>query len=273
MLTAIIDFFENLTALHKLIWIIACLSFFWIAEGIYPLIPFTYNKWKHSKVNLVLLASTIIINVVFGMATTGIFEWTSLHNFGIFHMVDLPLWLELVLSVMALDLIAQFIVHYLLHRVKFMWRFHMVHHSDTKVDASTGTRHHPGDFVMRETFALMAIFIFGMPVAFYLIYRILTIFCTYFTHANINLPSWFDKAISWVFISPNMHKFHHHFERPWTDTNFGNIFSIWDRLFGTLVYDNPQKIAYGLDVLDHTKADDLGYQLKLPFDGSIKTDY
>ena len=81
-----------------------------------------------------------------------------------------------------------------------------------------------------------------------------------------------DKAISYVLISPNMHKFHHHFERPWTDTNYGNIFSFWDRLFGTFVYDDPLKITYGLDVLDGTKSAALGYQLQVPFDDSIKTD-
>jgi sterol desaturase/sphingolipid hydroxylase (fatty acid hydroxylase superfamily) len=70
-----------------------------------------------------------------------------------------------------------------------------------------------------------------------------------------------------------MHKFHHHFERPWTDTNFGNIFSIWDRLFGTFVYGDTSKIHYGLDVVDNTKDEDIAYQFKLPFDKNIKTDY
>ncbi len=70
-----------------------------------------------------------------------------------------------------------------------------------------------------------------------------------------------------------MHKFHHHFERPWTDTNFGNIFSFWDRLFGTMVYDDPGKIRYGLDVLDDKLDEDIAYQMKIPFDNTIKTDY
>ncbi|MGB4959059.1 MAG: sterol desaturase family protein, partial [Saprospiraceae bacterium] len=218
-------------------------------------------------------ATTMIINTVFGIATTSIFLWTGENQFGLLHLIQLPVWAELFLAVCALDFIAQYVVHVLLHRVKFMWRFHMVHHSDTEVDVTTGTRHHPGDFVMRETFALIAIIICGMPLAFYLIYRILTILFTYFSHANISLPPQVDKLISYVFISPNMHKFHHHFERPWTDTNFGNIFSFWDRIFGTLVYDDPYKIQYGLDVVDASKSDHLGYQLKVPFDHTIKTDY
>jgi sterol desaturase/sphingolipid hydroxylase (fatty acid hydroxylase superfamily) len=273
MLNHIIDFFENLTTLHKLIWIIGCLSVFWIAEGIYPLVNFSYKKWNHSRVNLILLGTTMLINVLFGIATVGIFRWTASQQFGVFYWIDFPIWLELLLAVMALDLIAQYFVHFLLHKVSFMWRFHMVHHSDTAVDVTTGTRHHPGDFIMRETFALFAIVIFGMPVAFYLIYRILTIFFTYFSHANLKLPTKVDKFISYIFISPNVHKFHHHFERPWTDTNYGNIFSFWDRLFGTFVYDDPKKIHYGLDVTDGSKADDLRYQLGVPFDTSIKTDY
>jgi sterol desaturase/sphingolipid hydroxylase (fatty acid hydroxylase superfamily) len=273
MLATLIHFFENLTTLHKFIWIVLCLSIFWIAEGIYPLFDFHYNKWKHSKVNLVLLGTTMLINVLFGIATVGIFQWTASQQFGLFYWIDWPLWLELLLAVMALDLIAQYFVHFLLHKVSFMWRFHIVHHSDTAVDVTTGTRHHPGDFILREIFALLAIVLFGMPVAFYLIYRILTIFFTYFSHANLDLPIWIDRVISYIFISPNMHKFHHHYVRPWTDTNYGNIFSLWDRIFGTFVYDDPHKIIYGLDVTDSSKSGDLRYQLNVPFNKNIKTDY
>ena len=149
----------------------------------------------------------------------------------------------------------------------------MVHHSDTHVDATTGTRHHPGDYFIREIYALAAIILSGMPVAFYLVYRVSSIFFTYFSHANFYIPEKLDKFISWIFITPNMHKFHHHFERPWTDSNFGNIFSFWDRAFGTLVYDDPRKVKYGLDVLEDETSSDVMYQFKLPFDKSIKTDY
>jgi sterol desaturase/sphingolipid hydroxylase (fatty acid hydroxylase superfamily) len=180
---------------------------------------------------------------------------------------------ELLICVLIFELIAQYTVHYLLHRVKWMWKFHMIHHSDTHLDATSGTRHHPGDFVMREIFALIAVVLTGAPAAFYFFYRICTVFFTYITHANIYVPMWLDKMLSVVFITPNMHKFHHHFERPWTDSNYGNIFSVWDRLFGTFVYDDPSKITYGLDVLDPSKDEKVGYQMGIPFDPNIKTDY
>lgn len=270
---AFLSFFENLTSIQKLGWIFICLTISWILEGSIPLIKFNYKKWKHAGVNLIFLGTSMLINVLFGLATVGIFFWLGNNQFGILNLIELPVWLELLLAIMLLDFVAQYIAHYLLHTYKWMWKFHMIHHSDTHVDATTGTRHHPGDYIIRELFALFAIVIGGIPVAFYLVYRISSILFTYFTHANLQLPKWLDKSISFVFISPDMHKFHHHFERPWTDSNFGNIFSFWDRIFGTMVYDDPHKIKYGLDVLDPKTDENVMYQFKIPFDGSIETDY
>ncbi len=270
---AFLTFFENMTSIQKLAWVFICLTIGWILEGGFPFVKMNYRKWKHAGVNLIFLATSMLINVLFGLATVGIFFWIGTNNFGLLNLIELPIWLELLLAVMFLDLVAQYVAHYLLHTYKWMWKFHMVHHSDTHVDVTTGTRHHPGDYIIRELFALIAIFIGGIPVAFYIIYRISSIFFTYMTHINMRFPRWLDKAISYIFISPDMHKFHHHFERPWTDSNFGNIFSFWDRIFGTLVYDDPNKIKYGLDVLEPTLDEDIMYQFKIPFDGKIKTDY
>ncbi len=270
---AFITFFESLSSIEKLSWIFICLGFTWVLEFSVPLASLSYKKWKHAGINMVFLFTSILINFLFGLATVGVFAWLATNNFGLLNLVDLNPWVELLLAVMALDLVAQWLAHYLLHRVSWMWKFHLVHHSDTHVDATTGTRHHPGDYLIREIFSLAAIVVFGIPLAFYLFYRIATIFFTYFSHANFRLPLWFDKMLSVVFITPNMHKFHHHQERPWTDSNFGNIFSLWDRAFGTMVYDDPKKVRYGVDVLDDSTAEDIVYQFKVPFDKSIKTDY
>lgn len=272
-MSSFLNFFEQMPTWHRLAWVVVCLVICWIAEGAYPLAKHNYSKWKHDGVNLVFLLFTFIINILFGIFTVGVFAWMGTTQFGLLHYVDLPIWIELLIAVLFLDFVAQYVIHYLLHRVKWMWKLHMIHHSDTKVDVTTGTRHHPGDYFLREVFALMAILILGAPVSFYLFYRFCTIFFTYTTHANVNIPRWLDKSLSLIFISPNMHKFHHHFERPWTDTNFGNIFSFWDRIFGTMAYDDPKKIKYGLDVLDGNMDENIGYQLQIPLDKRIKTDY
>jgi len=222
---------------------------------------------------MIFLASDLAINLLFGLATVGVFGLLNTSGFGILNWFNMPNWAGLLVSILMLDFVAQYVVHYFLHKVSWMWRLHMVHHSDTKVDATTGTRHHPGDYLLREVAALVTIVIFGIPLAYYILYRVITILFTYITHANFYLPVKIDKVLSYVFITPNAHKFHHHFERPWTDTNFGNIFSIWDRIFGTFVYEDPRKIVYGLDVLDGKHDENVLYQLKVPFDKTIKTDY
>jgi sterol desaturase/sphingolipid hydroxylase (fatty acid hydroxylase superfamily) len=250
-------------------WVFFCLTVFWILEGYYSFIKLKYAKWRHAKTNLILLLFVMIINAAFGLITIAVFNALESTSFGILHLFQAPIWLELLLSIAVLDLVAQYGVHYLLHQVKWMWRLHIVHHSDKHVDASTGTRHHPFDFILRETFALFAVIVMGMPVAFYFFYRILSVLFTYFTHANIALPLWLDKALSLLIVTPNMHKFHHHFELPWTDTNYGNMLSIWDRLFGTFVYGDPKLIKYGLNISDHTNDESIAVQLGIPFNKAV----
>ena len=131
-----ITFFAELNIAEKLLWVFLCMSIFWMIENGFPLFQTTYKKWKHAKVNLILLASTMIINALFGIVTVGIFMWSSEHSFGLLYLVEFPLWAELLLGIMFLDLIAQYLVHFLLHKVPIMWRFHMVHHSDTFVDVT-----------------------------------------------------------------------------------------------------------------------------------------
>ncbi|MAN58294.1 MAG: sterol desaturase [Flavobacteriaceae bacterium] len=264
-----LHFFETMPLWLKAGWVVIVLGLFWILEGHYALVVLQYKKWRHARVNLSLLAFVMVINAGFGLATVGIFSWLNETQFGLLHLVEAPVWIELLFSLLVLDFIAQYGVHYLLHKVPVLWRLHIVHHSDKNVDVTTGTRHHPLDFLIRETFAIVAVIIMGMPIAFYLFYRILSVLFTYWTHANISLPERLDHAISYIIVTPNMHKFHHHYQLPWTDSNFGNMFSIWDRLFGTFTYGDFRKIKYGVDVAEHTDDENLWVQLGIPFSKKI----
>lgn len=264
-----LSFFELMPIWMKAAWVFVSLAFFWILEGYYTHVTKPYHKWKHAKTNFGLLFFVMLINAVFGIVTAGIFIWLETKQFGLLHLITIPTWLGLLLSILVLDFIAQFGVHYLLHKVKWMWRLHIVHHSDKNVDASTGTRHHPFDFLIRESFALLAVVLMGMPISYYFFYRILSVLFTYFTHANLQLPKKLDKALSYLIVTPVMHKFHHHYQLPWTDSNYGNMFSIWDHLFGTFVYGEVQKIQYGLDISDHLDADSISQQLRIPFSKKV----
>ena len=130
---------------------------------------------------------------------------------------------------------------------------HLVHHSDHKVDTTTANRHHPLESLIRFSFTLLGVFIIGTSMGIVMLYQSLSLISTQFTHANIKLPRKIDKVISYFLVSPDMHKIHHHYRLPYTDANYGNIFSIWDRIFGTYLDLDREKLIYGVDVFPDEK--------------------
>jgi sterol desaturase/sphingolipid hydroxylase (fatty acid hydroxylase superfamily) len=184
------------------------------------------------------------------------------------YLIDLPLWLFILTGIMLLDLIGAWLIHLIEHKVKWMWRFHLIHHSDEHVDTTTANRHHPVESIFRAVFTLLAVSITGAPMYLVMMYQSISVVLSQFNHANISLPQWLDKAISWVIVSPDMHKVHHHYIQPLTDTNYGNVFSIWDRIFRTFAQSkNPTKeIRYGIDlVIDEKESQQIGHLLAMPF--------
>jgi len=267
------QYWEHISSGRRVLILLGGMIIFWLVEGYYPLFSFSFKRYRHAGVNLVFLGTTLLLNVIFGFTTIKLSGWVEQHHFGLFYLISMPVWLSLILAVFMLDFFGQYAPHYMMHRVKWMWKFHMIHHSDTKVDVTTGTRHHPGGWLFREFSVMIGIVLLGIPIAYYFFYRSLSGFFTHFNHANISVPPAIDKPISWIFVSPNMHKVHHHYKRPYTDRNFSNIFSLWDRIFGTFAYADPKNLRYGLDVLEDKTDEDIGYQFKIPFDKTIKTDY
>ncbi len=138
------------------------------------------------------------------------------------------------------------------------------------VDTSTALRHHPGESVFRAVFTTIAVLVVGAPIWLVMLYQSLSAFASQFNHANLRLPVWLDNALSYVIVTPRMHRVHHHHTQPYTDTNYGNIFSIWDRLFGTFAKRKPEDIVFGVDVY-HKRDGNLGDLLKVPIDGENYT--
>jgi sterol desaturase/sphingolipid hydroxylase (fatty acid hydroxylase superfamily) len=177
----------------------------------------------------------------------GVSDWCRRHGFGVVHWLRLPVWAVLVAGVLSMDFFGGWLVHWAEHKSKLLWRIHIVHHADNSVDVSTGLRHHPLEALNRWLFFTAGVFIMGLPVYAVILGQTIMSILTMFTHANIRLPEKLDAAISWVFVSPNMHKVHHHWKQPYTDSNYGAAFSIWDRLLGTFRHLPPSQIRYGLD--------------------------
>lgn len=272
MIEDIIEYFETIPSLHRAIILAGGITFFWMLETAIPVFTFKYNKWKHAGVNIFFTITTILVNFSFALLIVKSSDWTVINDFGLLQIVAMPLWVFMLVGLLLLDLLGAWLIHFIEHKIKWMWKFHMVHHADTHVDTTTANRHHPGESVFRAIFTMIGAVICGAPMWLIMMYQSLSVVLTQFNHANIRLPLWLDDAISWILVSPNMHKVHHHYMRPQTDSNYGNIFSIWDRLFGTYNSTPVEKISYGLDVLSDETDEQLGYQLKIPFDNSVKTD-
>ena len=266
------SYFATIPSAHRALILAGGITLFWVIESGIPLLNFKGNKWGHAKLNLFLTFTTIAINFPFARLLVAASDWTTEAHFGILHWFEMPIWAFLIVGLLLMDLVGAYLVHLIEHKIKVLWKFHLVHHADTQVDTTTANRHHPGESVIRAVFAIFAILVCGAPMWIVFLYQSLSVVLSQFNHANIRLPLWLDNALSYVIISPNMHKVHHHFERPQTDSNYGNIFSFWDRLFRTYDATPIEQIKYGLDVLENDKDQSFAYQLNLPFNQKIKTD-
>lgn len=273
MLEKLAQYFEHIPSAHRTLILAGGICLFWMIESAQPLFKFRYHKIKHAGVNFLFTFTTLIVNLAFAFLIVEISGYTNQNKVGLLHLIKMPLWATLIAGLLLLDLISAYLIHWIEHKVKWMWKFHMIHHADTYVDTTTANRHHPGESVFRAVFTTLAVLICGAPIGVVMLYQTLSALFSQFNHANFQFPLWLDKTISWLIISPNMHKVHHHYVRPQTDSNYGNIFSVWDRLFGTCNYTPVKDLKYGLDVLDDATSSNVKYQFKIPFDNSVKTDY
>ena len=139
------------------------------------------------------------------------------------------------------------------------------------LDASRANRHHPGESVIRVVFTLGADLIVGAPVWMVLLYHAMSVTLSQFNHSNIQMPKWLDASLSWLLVTPDMHRVHHHYRQPYSDSNYGNIFSIWDKLFRTFQKVDNKNLVYGLDThMEKDHVNEVGYLLKAPFAGYRK---
>ncbi|MBT8375270.1 MAG: sterol desaturase family protein [Bacteroidia bacterium] len=264
---SIIAYFETIPSLHRSLLLVGGITFFWLLEGTVPLFRFKYKKWKHAVPNFFFTLTTILINFGLAFLLLSTADWVKANDFGIINWLpEMPLWMYALLGVLLLDFFGAYLAHYVEHKVKPLWMVHLVHHTDHKVDTTTANRHHPIESLVRFAFTLLGVFVVGTPIALVFLYQSLSVVFTQLTHANIKLPRRVDKAMSYVLVSPDMHKIHHHYRLPYTDSNYGNIFSVWDRLLGTYMYLDRDKLVYGVDVFpDEQKNSNITDLLKQPF--------
>jgi len=225
------------------------------------------GRWHqvHLGPNLALTFITFGTNIVFNGALVMTLMWLQPTGLGLLHMFELPALVTVLVVVLVLDF-SFYVAHVTMHRIPALWRFHRVHHSDPVVDVTTTIRQHPGEGIIRYAFmAPFAVALGASPGAF-AIYRSWSALNALLEHANVRVPLWLDRVLSLVTTWPNMHKVHHSRTGTETNTNYGNIFSLFDRLFFTFTPSRQGvNVSYGLDGFDDQAAQTTAGLLAMPF--------
>ncbi|MCL6259390.1 sterol desaturase family protein [Aquiflexum sp. TKW24L] len=238
--------------------------FFTLEQILNPQFPFQrrgYHFWNSFLFQVVFLIGNVFWAIVFVFCI----EWLNQNEIGLFYMIDLPIWLKLVLGVMILDF-ATYWFHRFSHLSPLLWRFHRVHHSDTTMDSSTYFRGHPMEvlFWFGSAPILMSA-LFGLDLFIIGVYVLILTPFLVLEHSNLRFPAWLDKTAGLIFTTPNLHKIHHDQDQYYTDSNFSDIFILWDRIFGTFKYKPVDQVKFGLEEFDEPKKQTFWYLLRAPF--------
>jgi len=187
------------------------------------------------------------------------------NRWGLLKMVRLPIWAELLLSVLLLDY-TLYIWHYLTHKVPFLWRFHRPHHVDLDLDASTALRFHAGELLLSVPWRAAQVRLVGVSPLALSLWQTLTLMEIMFHHSNIRLPFGIERRLCRLIVTPRMHGIHHSVVREETDSNWSTIFSWPDHLHGTVRLNVPQHgITIGVAGYQDPAQLTLGRVLEMPF--------
>ena len=243
-----IQYFSNVPDWHRIAILGLSVVILWNIENIIGL-DFDYKKWKHFLTNAMFMAFDAPVQFIMGIGFVFATTWVSTHNFGLLNSLQINTgWESVLASFLILDFF-EYVYHVVMHKVKRFWMFHVVHHADRVVDVSTTLREHPGETAIRLTSLLLWVFLSGATFWAILFRQFVQIFSNVFAHANFRLPEKVDKIVSLVFVTPNVHHVHHHYQLPYTDSNYGDVLTIWDRLFGTFMTLPANETIFGIDTM------------------------
>ena len=193
-------------------------------------------------------------------------EWARANGIGLMNVARPPFVLAALATVAARSL-AGYVIHRLSHHVPLLWRVHRVHHSDTLLDLSTGLRNHPLELAFVAPWLAAAAILLGFEPSVLILYEAAALAFALWDHANLGLPPALDRVLRLLFVTPAMHHVHHSAARAETDSNYGDMFSVWDRLFGSyraLGRDELEAMRIGLGAPFDRGASSLVAMLGLP---------
>jgi exosortase len=200
------------------------------------------RRWT-SNIGLFIIGSVVDTLVL----PIGIYAFALSQAPGFVSRMGLPFAIEVLLTFLVLDL-WRYWEHRFFHRIPWLWRVHLVHHSDTQIDVTTSERHHPLEYILGTVVMMALIAALGLPAAAVGVYLLAATVVALYSHANLRLEPSLDRLLRRLVVTPSQHAVHHSDLQPETDSNYGSVLTVWDRLFGTYVDPQDAKIPrFGLD--------------------------
>lgn len=189
-------------------------------------------RWSNNLALIVI--DSIAVRLLFPLAAVGLAVAMQTKGWGLFNVIDLPSWFEILLAVVLLDF-AIYLQHVLFHHVPVLWRLHRMHHADIEIDVTTGLRFHPLEIVLSMAFKLVLVLLLGPAAIAVLIFEVVLNASALFNHSNIRLPKHIDAVLRLIIVTPDMHRVHHSIIPKETNSNYGFNVPWWDRLLGTYI--------------------------------------
>jgi sterol desaturase/sphingolipid hydroxylase (fatty acid hydroxylase superfamily) len=239
-----------------------------LAELIVPRRPLSASRPKRWLANLsVVMIDTLTVRLLFVVGAMGAANFGAEHGWGLLNRVTWPAGLEILLSVVLLDL-SLYIQHVIFHAVPILWRLHMMHHADLDVDVTTGVRFHPLEVALSMIIKVAVVLVTGASPAAVLIFEVLLNASSMFNHSNLRIPAMIEPLLRSIIVTPDMHRIHHSIHAHETNSNFGFNFPWWDRVFRTYrvePQDSHVEMVLGVEHVRGTKAVTLTQMLVMPF--------
>ena len=187
-------------------------------------------RWTNN-LGLVVI-DTIVLRLSFPILAVGLAVIAQDRGWGLFNIIEAPGWVAVLVSIVVLDLVI-YLQHVMFHAVPALWRLHRMHHADLEFDVTTGLRFHPVEILLSMGIKLAVVMALGPPAVAVLIFEVLLNATAMFNHSNVRLPTFVDRVLRLIVVTPDMHRVHHSIRPEETNSNFGFNLPWWDRLLGT----------------------------------------
>jgi sterol desaturase/sphingolipid hydroxylase (fatty acid hydroxylase superfamily) len=245
--------------------IVLFLAVFMTLERFLPY--FEHGGWRKKQRwhNLGIVGLAFLLNALLGGLIAGVIMSAQAQHFGLLHLI-LPdtSWLAIILGMFLVDL-NSYAFHRLYHRIPLLWRMHRVHHADTELDATSALRMHPFEFIFQALTQVLVLPLLGVSISSFVLYFTFALPWFLLNHSNLKFPDWFERYGSWLLVTPNWHRVHHSADRPQTDSHYADVFTIWDRMFGTAGEAAVEQMTFGLEDFRENGEQTVSGMLKMPF--------